>query len=404
MNMKALFSGVAIAIDDEVKAPTSNIVAILKQIKREGIPVVLYEELPSKKTIPHLKNLSFIILDWNLKRKVSKQLILPGVTLPSGITNEVIQDNIEFLKQVVKEVYCPIFIFTEEDVADIIAKLESEKLCVKDRPNNIFVKSKSQLKGSSRVFTEITKWLAKNPSVYVLKEWEREYQTSKRKLFADFQELSPLWPKIMWKTFQFDGDNKSLALGELISKNLHTRMTPFTFSDKILSKRGVAVQKKELRRVLEGEKYIINAGLHGDDLATGDFFKVSNNQGGNQTFSYYLNIRPQCDLLRESTVNDTELYCLKGRPVDEATLKNKKTGMFFDKGQFIEKVNHAVVPFLDDGVVFEFLFKDLKIKKWGALKSSRIGRLLPPHINRIQQKYAFYLQRQALPSTPNNAI
>ena len=35
----------------------------------------------------------------------------------------------------------------------------------------------------------------------------------------------------MWKNFEEDGANKSFELGDLISRNLQTRMTPFGFSD-----------------------------------------------------------------------------------------------------------------------------------------------------------------------------
>ena len=94
---------------------------------------------------------------------------------------------------------------------------------------------------------------------------------------------------------------------------------------------------------------------------------------------------------------------MKGRVVAEKDINSKK-GIPFNSGQFIEKVNHAVISFIDDGCVIEFLFRDLKIKKWLDLKNKRIGQLLPPHINRIQQRYALYLQRQGLPRTPDIAL
>jgi hypothetical protein len=53
---------------------------------------------------------------------------------------------------------------------------------------------------------------------------------------------------------------------------------------------------------------------------------------------------------------------------------------------------------------YRYEFKNLTIKKWSEIKSSRIGRLLPPHITRIQQRYALYMQRQGLPRTPEKAI
>jgi len=400
MNMSNMFTGVAVAIDDEVNDSTANISNILKQIRRRGIPLLVYEKLPSTKTIPHFKNLSFLLLDWNFKDKAIK-----GNRSKAKLGDEIIkhnvQENIDFLYKVVKETYCPIFIFTNENVDDIQTELINAKLCVKDQPNNIFVRSKAKLK-DAKLFPEVEKWMKRNPSIYVLKEWEKEYQNSRNKLFSEFQDLSPIWPKIMWKNFKEDGTNQSAALGELIFRNLHTRMSPFDFLDSVLGKQGRKIDKAELRRVLEGEKYLENLGLRSTDIGTGDIFKRTCTEEGSTKAPYYLNIRPQCDLLRSSP-DDTELYCLKGRFVDESKI-NKKGGIAFSSGQFLEKINNAVVPFLDKGCIIEFLFKDLKVMKWKSLKADRIGRLLPPHINRIQQRYAFYLQRQALPRTPQIAI
>ena len=42
--------------------------------------------------------------------------------------------------------------------------------------------------------------------------------------------------------------------------------------------------------------------------------------------------------------------------------------------------------------------------QWNNIKDNRIGRLLPPYITRVQQKYAHYLQRQGLPRIPKQAI
>lgn len=74
------------------------------------------------------------------------------------------------------------------------------------------------------------------------------------------------------------------------------------------------------------------------------------------------------------------------------------------EGEFIEKINHAIVPCIDNGKIIEFLFRDLKTKKWNSIKDNRIGRLLPPYINRIQQRYALYLHREGLPRTPDMAV
>ena len=196
--------------------------------------------------------------------------------------------------------------------------------------------------------------------------------------------------------------SKSLEMGELISRNLHSRMTPFEFNNEILDKNS-EVPRGELRKVLEGERFLNKNSLHDDDISTGDLFKEEYQDNGETKYRYYLNIRAQCDLLRSNNADKVELYCLKGRIFDENKINNEG-GSSIIEGQFIEKINNSIVPFLDGGQIIEFLFRDIKPKKWKDLKEKRVGRLLPPYINRIQQRYALYMQRQGLPRIPDAAI
>ena len=208
-----LFKGIAVVIDDEIINPTANIHNILKQLKSQNIPLLTYTSIPFDEA-SYFQNLAFVLLDWRLiKQDVSSEAVETGVTIPATLQSYEAKDNIEFIKKLKEICFCPIFIFTNEDPDVVINKLESEGLYSKNKPNHIFVKSKNDLKGKNKLFSEIKKWLKNNPSIYVLKEWEREYQKSKNKLFTDFQELSPIWPKIMWKCFEDDGVNKSFELG-----------------------------------------------------------------------------------------------------------------------------------------------------------------------------------------------
>ena len=368
------------------------------------MPCLTYDQLPEPESIDHFNGISFLILDW----KLAAPDIMEGVRLPEGVSEANISENIEFLEKLIKSCSVPIFIFTNESKDDVISTLQERGLYNEHGCNRIFVKNKSELSGKSntartRLFNTINKWAKRNPSVYVLKIWEGEYQEAKDKLFNDFFNISPYWPQILWKTFTDDGVNKSRELGEIITRNIYTRMSPSEFSDEILKKRGKGIKKDAIRKVLEGERFIGLDHLDKDDIATGDMFREEYEDNGTTKSRYYLNIRAQCDLMRSSNPGKIELYCLKGRVLNEKTI-NKKTGIPFIEGQFIEKVNHAIVGCIDDGQIIEFLFRDLKVKKWRDIEGKRIGRLLPPYITRIQQRYALYLQRQGLPRTPEIAV
>lgn len=391
MCIQELFSGVAVVIDDQIDDSTANINNIVRQIESANIPVLKYDSLPDDTHVNNFKDLSFLLLDWNF---VGEE----GVSVPDAIINE----NIQFLTELNTRCFCPVFIFTNEATDTIKTKLEEEELIADDTPSNIFILSKSELQEDGTLFSYISDWLVAMPSVYVLKEWEKEYHNCKTKLFSELHSINPCWPTIMWKNFEADGANKSLEMGELISRNLHSRMTPFEFKDDILNVES-NIPRDELRKVLEGERFLKQGNLCEDDISTGDLFKEEYQDNGETKIRYYLNIRAQCDLLRSRNLDNVELYCLRGRIVSEESI-NVEGGTALIEGQFIEKTNNSIIPFLDNGKIIEFLFRDIKQKKWRDLKQNRIGRLLPPYINKVQQRYALYMQRQGLPRIPSAAV
>jgi hypothetical protein len=60
-----------------------------------------------------------------------------------------------------------------------------------------------------------------------------------------------------------------------------------------------------------------------------------------------------------------------------------------------------VFPISHKAIQFEL--GEFSIEKFSEMKKLRIGRLLPPFITKLVQKYALYMQRQALPRIPEEA-
>jgi hypothetical protein len=201
----------------------------------------------------------------------------------------------------------------------------------------------------------------------------------------------------MRKTYKSDGVNPSVEIGDLLTRNLYARMSPFDFDGSILGKEYSKIDKTELRLILQGERYVKQEYLQKDDKQTGDLFK-ENDENGNP--KYWLNIRAQCDLVRHS---NPDVYCLKGAMID-ISLINSDTGPKFQNGQFIERVDNVIIAFIDNGVIVEFLLHDLEKFRWKDKQENRVGRILPPYINKIQQKYATYLGRQGLSRIPEDVI
>jgi hypothetical protein len=391
MSLADLFNGIAVVIDDEINEPRKNIHQIIEQLRDKNIPVVQYDSLPDIQTVIHMKNVSFLLLDWQLFSTV------PGIIIPvdAEIQKQNDDNNIKFLGEFFKQCFCPVFIFTDESVDDITLKLSEKGLYDESKPNKIFIKSKKEVIGES-LFIEITKWLKNTPSMYVLKKWQYEYDKARNCFFNEFQCLNPHWPLVMRKTYKGDGVNPSMEIGDLLTKNLYARMSPFDFDGSILGRNYSGIDKTELRLILQGERYIKEEYLQKGDKQTGDLFK---NMDTDDNPIYWVNIRAQCDLVRDS---NPDLYCLKGTIVDESLLSSEKSK--FHNGQFIERVDNIIIAFIDNGLIVEFLLHDLEKFKWGDIKENRIGRILPPYINKIQQKYSSYLERQGFSRIPEETI
>ena len=371
-----LFSGICVIIDESLNEETAvpnNIQKIENSLKENLIPIIKLSELPEDAFLQHLHSVSFIILDWNL-------------TGLNPIPEVAIADNIDFIKKLRNYCYVPIFIFSDENVHAIIVKLEEEGINIS---NNVFVKAKSDLDSSEKLFSEMREWLKTVPSVYLLKEWERSVRNAKNEMFWDLSSIHQAWPNILLKTIKADGADTDSELIKLLQNNLMARLKIPKLNRDIIEKTIDGISKQDLRIILEKERFLPNLP---DTPFSGDVYKIDK--------IYYINIRPDCDIIREKK----DMYLLKGGIVDESKINSEEQGsIIFDSGSFVEKINSCYVAFIENKII-EFKFRKIEIKKWNDIKSYRIGRLLPPYITRIQQKYAFYLQRQALPALPIQSI
>jgi hypothetical protein len=391
-NVLDLFKGVGVIVDDALNLQNGNKKDIIWKIKtsfeKQNFPILPYSELPSNEQVKNFNSISFLLLDWDLYGQLPEEVSKPQTATA---------DNIDFIKNFNAVCFAPIFIFSNENIDDIKNNLANANLYDSTKSNHIFVESKSNLKQSRILFTKIKKWVTTTPSIYVLKEWEKSLSQAKCDLFRDFYNINPNFPKVLQQTFTIDGVDENHELGALIYKNLIARTTPTQFDENMLNRNIRNVSKDDLRKILECERFLKQEKLS-DIPATGDIFKCNSN--------YFINIRPDCDIVRKG--DNVKLYCLKGNIVKEQHInaKKKSSKVTFEKGNFIEKIFNAYVSFVDDGKIIEFKFNDNNFiqEEWQNLKDKRIGRLLPPYITRLQQKYAFYLQRQGLPAIPSKAI
>ena len=393
MDVKELFKGIAVVIDDEIRDSDSSIYNILNQLKTESIPYVEYDSLPDERIIENLHNVSFVLLDWKLNDSLSKDDISEGVKLPNELSQTNEASNIEFLKKIQENCFCPIFIFTDENIDDIILKLKRERLYRNNSCNAILIKSKSEFKESGTLFSNLERWLKETAPIYLLKEWDYSYQKSKSSLFIDFQKRSADWVKILWQTYKGDNVNPCVELESFISRSIITQMMPLELDNSIFVNSSSDIDRTELVSCLERQCYVQNNFLDSTMPETGDIFEISND--------FYVNIRPSCDLIsRDGTpLDDIDLYLLKAEKIRK--LQSIKE-YFNDKyGHFEENDTYYLVYPICSGYLLKLKFRELRQEKWRNIKFSRNGRLLPPYITKLQMKYSAYLQRQGFPKIPN---
>lgn len=389
MDMEKLFSGIAVIIDDEIATESANIRNILKQLDDKNIPYLKYDKLPKDDIVSNLKNVAFILLDWQLS-----EIDIPGVRIPDDFQLRENEEKINFLKKVRDNCFCPVFIFTNASVDQIEVILEEQGLYSKDKCSMFLIKPKNAFSSDDSLFPILTDWLNDNPPMYLLKNWDFSYNDAKTKLFIDFQKRSPSWPKYLWQTYEKDEANPSVEFVEFISRSIMAQVYPFNLDKNIFRSTSKDVDSTELTACLE-RQYFINNQFLDEKLSTGDVFKIAGD-----SVEYYVNIRPECDMIaRDSSVaEEIEMYLLIGKELNKHDMKEKflsKTGTFND----IEK-NFTIFP-ICEGKCLHFDFKSLKIMKCSELKDKRVGRILSPHINRLQMKYASYLQRPGLPRIPD---
>lgn len=377
-------------VDDHVYRGNDVINGIVKYLENDNhLPLVKYEALPDKIESICFSNLSFLLLDWELNTLVDDDgLPIQDATLKAQNARE----NVDFIKQVVDKVVIPIFIFSNEDVNSIKNTLSEYKIIDDDEKSPIFILSKSELFDNDKkciMFDKVNEWLKDTPSIYVTQKWKTAYLEAINGMALDMREASPFWPNLLWACYKSDGVNPSEEISSLINQNALSRIQPVEFDENILSCRK-ACDEHILKTLFERQCFMRNEYLGGLS-STGDIYKWQQ--------KYFLNIRPSCDCVGRDKKN--KIYLIKGDKVKDKEIQN---GLFNDKyGNFNEQSNFVIVGPID-GFFFRFKFKDIVIEDFEEKKDKRIGRLLPPFITRVTQKYGLYIHRQGLPRLPKEVI
>lgn len=387
-----LLTGPVVFIDDEIVDDQSNAYALLQELLSTGRPVATATEVPDgyEGRFEHWRSLAFVVVDWDLTPNSVGSV--GGDTISQFHRRKLLS----FLKDVLDNIFCPVFVVSNEETRDIEATLFGDERFQRHdgRPDDrIAVFPKEVV--MHNLIQHLSDWVEKSPALSVLKAWENEHDQAKTRLFSDLTAQEPDWPVYIWQAAQKDEVDPGFELASVITTNLFNRLDPVTFDVDAITSAGVKGDGEALRRVSQGRTTIDGRRLSPKMAQPGDLFKIPGDPDG----VLWLNVSPACHTVGRTAkvggVDVTEpinLHLLRAQvltkwPHNEKDLQ-KSYGANF---------NSIVIHTVHEHNPVKFKFGEARILDWGELSDHRISRLLPPFITRVQQLHSAYLQSEGLP-------
>lgn len=442
--VERLIKGVGIIIDDDALDTEKMAYQLVDSIKSAGIPMAIYNDIPDVSVIDSFGNISFIILDWEFSKAIPAEF--EGLEMGQEFNEDQKDTILSFLKNLLEKVFVPVFLITGQEFSTVKGELKEAKVYHERKPNRIMLKQKSEVQDYDSLLNSIKQWIENTPSAYALKQWESNAVKAKNRMFLELYNASPKWVNVLLNVLKEDADNNEKAVNHdfnnLINNNFVNRMTDGSYYN-IVNSDQYKINTDEIRKVLQGERFITYDAESMPDVSyVGDLYKLSGQK-------YLLNIRAQCDLIRE---NDPDLYLLKGKVLSNSKITRnpkiylKKTGendknyltieqqdyciedlltydqerlddfnqkiksvekhYLFDNGEVIEKKTHSILACIAGKNWIEFRFRDFQIMKKSQLdvEAQRIGRILPPYITRVQNAFSYFMIREGQMPIPSELI
>ena len=389
MNIEELFAGIGVVIDDKVFSSDEHddrIVTIVKQLEEgKHFPLVKHNSFPSEQELKKMGNVSFLLLDWEIDTR-ENVLGEDGLFIPMPDT---LKENnkkvvINIVKVFLEKNMAPVFIFSNLDTGTIKKELKKEKIDIDKSP--VFVESKSNLFEEGKLFDKIEEWVNSVSGVYVAKSWEHAFNKAKNQFFAEMANNTSHWPKSLFKAAEEDTANPGEEITQAISQNILSRMLPIEISQEQIDKDVKIPQKDEILGIMKGQFFLEK---HCDMSIVGDFYKFKKDE-------FYINIRPTCDCVGRDS-NSGQIYLLKCDKLSSGQIKPYQ-------GHLMEGDDCAMVGPLYSGKFYRVNFKELSIVNESEYRDKKVGRVMPPIINHIAERFGLYIQRQALPRLPKEIL
>ena len=394
MNIEELFAGIGVVIDDKVFSSNEQedrIITIVKELENvRKFPLVKYADLPDDGVLAKLTNVSFLLLDWEIEPKQEEfGEDAPNVQLGDALKAENERRVIEIVQKTLQNSLVPVFIFSNQNIGSINQKLTDAGVDL--TKSQIFIKSKTDLTEDGALFQNIVEWVDGVSGVYVAKAWENAFNNAKNQFFAELANNTSHWPKALFKAATDDSTEPGEEITQAISQNVISRMQPIEIDQEQINKDIVIPKKDEVLGIMKGQFFLEKAS---EASIVGDFFKKKSDE-------FYMNIRPTCDCVEGREKSDGLVYLLRCSKLSDTQVANQYLP---NDGHFSETVKCAIVGPLYDNKFYRIDFGKVEVVEAAQWKEKKVGRILPPIINHITERYSLYVQRQALPRIPEEII
>lgn len=387
----SLCKGPVIVIDDRID--TDDLInKLIEEIIDNNLPVFSYKSIGEIKTeLPNFTFSNFIILDWKMEERERP----PEVQLGAGKKEISEQIVIDFIRELQKTCFAPIFILSNLSKEDIEYILKDKKI-IKNGARAVFVENKATLcRKKGTLISKIESWITESPHIYLAKWWTNEWLLNNTKVLWDLYNSNSDWPAWFYDSFKKDEEEPLLALVNSLFQLIYSEMSISNLERSYIEKKVEPIDDELLKSLKKLYARLVYTENEIDkDIRPGDIFRIEEE---NKKI-YLLNIRPECDTTKRKNESDTLLYCLRGRARKSNKLKDR-----YDKNVGVVMRKTEILLFLLDGNdIVRFDNKELEIRPYGDIKDKKICRVVSPFINQIRQSYCNFLGRVGIPSYPEH--
>ncbi len=396
--LKLFSKRIALIVDDDVSKEGTQAERIKEQFEEGGMVFTTYKDIPSKNQWGGLSEISFALIDWNLKGIDLGEL---GISSPygmSGLGDEEENRVIEFIAELMSKYLVPVIIFTQENPEYVTGKLiQSDIVRNYVKQGQVIVHHKDEL-AKEKIEEILFNWCRNNPSVYALISISNSINVAKIGMFAQLGAFDKKWPAAIYKTLEADNpEDINQEFAEFMISSLVGRID-YPLYDKSIFDVTEQFDEGELIKIYSDAK-LYKYNIQPLTASTGDLYIYQEPGKDDPPKEFYLNITAECDIRKG------QYLFIKGNACDEIHY-DAEYGL-------INRSTSNYIPMLCDNICVEFKFSTYKRKRlnnvsevcMGSNKDKkqyrRVGRLMHPYITEIQERFSSYISRHGIIRHPD---